>query len=99
MGPQLELSRLDHEHLYWLPEIGSRARRSQELGMETIVSTAPGLGLSLFIVIVGAAAGTMEPGSTVPNEKDEDGDQGDDKDEGDDGDGAHEDEQLSNLIV
>ena len=34
-----------------------------------------------------------------PDEGDEDGDEGDDQDEGDDGDGAHEDEQLSDLVV
>ena len=34
-----------------------------------------------------------------PDEGDEDGDQGDDEDKGDDGYGAHEDEQLSDLVV
>ena len=34
-----------------------------------------------------------------PDKGNEDGDQGDDEDEGDDGYGAHEDEQLSDLVV
>jgi len=63
------------------------------MGLETpVFSTGSCLGMSLFVMIMGAATRTVEACSTVPNEEDKYGDQGDDQDEGYDGDGAHEDE-------
>jgi len=96
MSPQLELSGLDHEHLYWLPESGWW---NLELWLGWILSPPSSISVTLLVMTVEAATGTMEPSSAVPNEGDEDGDECNDEDERDDSDGAHEDEQLPYLII